>query len=142
MAFWTILILATLLGLWIITGDVNNIVTSQSLTLLGISSLTALGATFIDGAKPLSKDPQGDPVPPPGHISFFKDILTDDSGWTFHRIQMVIWTLVLGAASLCSAYHNLVLPNLDPNLLALMGISSGLYLGFKWPEQQSNKPLP
>jgi hypothetical protein len=36
-----------------------------------------------------------------------------------------------------SAYRFLAMPDFDPTLLGLMGISSGTYIGFKFPEKKS-----
>jgi hypothetical protein len=66
---------------------------------------------------------------------FLPDILTDANGISFHRFQLVIWTLVLGAIFIHSTYQGLILQEFDPTLLGLMGITSGLYLGFKFPEK-------
>lgn len=68
--------------------------------------------------------------------SWLSDLLTDANGISFHRLQMVIWTLVLGIVFIQQVLSNLALPDFDATLLALMGISSGTYLGFKLPEQQ------
>ena len=69
--------------------------------------------------------------------SFFKDILTDANGITLHRFQIVIWTVVLGALFVYGVYRELAMPEFSGTLLALMGISSGTYLGFKIPERQN-----
>ncbi|MBN1931550.1 MAG: hypothetical protein JW786_08090 [Desulfobacterales bacterium] len=68
--------------------------------------------------------------------NWLSDLLTDANGISFHRLQMVIWTLVLGIVFIQQVLSNLALPDFDSTLLALMGISSGTYLGFKLPEQQ------
>ena len=68
--------------------------------------------------------------------NWLSDLLTDANGISFHRLQMVIWTLVLGIVFIQQVVCNLALPDFDETLLALMGISSGTYLGFKLPEQQ------
>ena len=68
---------------------------------------------------------------------FFSDILTDVDGITLHRFQMVIWTVVLGAIFAVGVYQTLAMPEFSPTLLALMGISSLTYLGFKIPERQN-----
>jgi hypothetical protein len=52
-------------------------------------------------------------------------------------LQVLVWTLLLGLISVVSMYRTLSLPAFDDTLLALAGISSGLYVGFKWPEKQS-----
>jgi hypothetical protein len=63
-------------------------------------------------------------------------MLTDTSGISLHRFQILIWTLVFGFYFLVNVWTKLSLPVFDDTLLALMGISSGTYLGFKIPEQK------
>jgi hypothetical protein len=65
---------------------------------------------------------------------FFQDILTDGDGVSFHRFQIAIWTLVLGSVFVWDVYRNMSMPEFDASLLTLMGISSGTYVGFKFPE--------
>jgi hypothetical protein len=65
---------------------------------------------------------------------WFIDILSEDNGVSFHRFQMVAWTLVLGLIFLYTVYHDLVMPDFDTTLLGLMGISSSTYVGFKLPD--------
>lgn len=67
---------------------------------------------------------------------FLRDILTDNNGISFHRFQILVWTLVLVAIFCTQVYDDLLMPEFSTTLLALMGISSGTYLGFKVPEQQ------
>jgi hypothetical protein len=68
---------------------------------------------------------------------FLDDLLKDGSGISFHRFQMFAWTLVLGIIFCISVYTHLAMPTFSGTLLGLMGISSGTYIGFKFPEQQS-----
>src|SRR5258708_1844536 len=77
------------------------------------------------------------PTPPPPAVSkgFLKDIMSDGEGVAFHRFQMVVWTLVFGLIFIRSVYRELAMPNFDASLLGLMGISSGTYIGFKFPEK-------
>ena len=49
----------------------------------------------------------------------------------FHRFQIVVWTLILGVIFVSEVLTKLTMPSFDSTLLALMGISSGTYLGFK-----------
>jgi hypothetical protein len=65
---------------------------------------------------------------------FFKDILADGDGISFHRFQIAVWTLVLGVMFLWGVYRNMSMPTFDASLLTLMGISAGTYVGFKVPE--------
>jgi hypothetical protein len=73
----------------------------------------------------------------PASEGFRKDLLTDSNGINFHRFQMVIWTIVLGVLFCVGVYSTLAMPAFSGTLLALMGISSGTYLGFKIPERQT-----
>jgi len=66
---------------------------------------------------------------------FIRDILTDASGYSFHRFQIFAWTIVLGIIFVSSVYNNLTMPEFSATLLGLMGISSGTYIGFKFPEK-------
>ncbi|HEU5219797.1 MAG TPA: hypothetical protein VFU23_14150, partial [Gemmatimonadales bacterium] len=67
---------------------------------------------------------------------FFKAILTDADGISLHRFQIVVWTMVLGLIFVISVYQTLAMPEFGSTLVALMGISAGTYLGFKFPEKQ------
>ena len=67
---------------------------------------------------------------------FLKDLVNDADGPTIHRWQILLWTIVLGAIYLVKVYTTLETPTFGTNLLALMGISGGTYLGFKIPEKQ------
>lgn len=68
---------------------------------------------------------------------FWKDILSDDTGITIHRFQIVAWTIVLGIIFGVTVINTLLMPNFDGTLLALMGISSGAYISLKPTEKQS-----
>jgi len=67
---------------------------------------------------------------------FLTDILSDGSGYSFHRFQIFAWTIVLGIMFASSVYNNLSMPEFSTTLLGLMGISSGTYIGFKFPESK------
>ena len=64
--------------------------------------------------------------------SVFEDLLTEDAGtYDFQRFQILAWTLVLGTVFVVKVFYERVMPTFDTNVLLLMGISSGAYLGFK-----------
>ena len=67
---------------------------------------------------------------------FLRDILSDSSGYSFHRFQIFAWTIVLGIIFVSSVYNNLNMPEFSTTLLGLMGLSAGTYIGFKFPEQK------
>jgi hypothetical protein len=62
--------------------------------------------------------------------SFIDDLLTDADGISFHRFQILIWTLTLGFVFGVGVWRELKMPAFDSSLLTLMGISSATYLGF------------
>jgi chemotaxis protein histidine kinase CheA len=69
--------------------------------------------------------------------NFLTDILSDENGISFHRFQIVAWSLVLGVIFVHFVWTTLSLPTFGNTLLGLMGISGGTYLGFKFPEQKT-----
>lgn len=71
-------------------------------------------------------------------MGFLRDILSDGSGVSFHRFQILAWTIVLGIMFLSSVYNELTMPEFSATLLGLMGLSSGTYIGFKFPEQRAD----
>ena len=75
------------------------------------------------------------PLPPAISKGFIHDILSSGEGVGFHRFQMAAWTLVLGIIFVRSVYRELTMPEFDTSLLGLMGLSSGTYIGFKFPEK-------
>ncbi len=157
LAFWSLLVIAAYLFIWLITEELDTI-TGSVLTLLGIGSATALGANVIDQGKAanppaapapaapaVQAPPESAPLPaaaapvPTPSQGFLNDILSDDQGISIYRFQLFAWTLVLGVIFCASVYHGLEMPQFSTTLLGLMGISSGTYLGFKVPEQPSSK---
>ena len=126
MAFWFILIVVAFVYIWLVTGSWES-VTGSVLGLMGIGAGTALSAAVIDSNKP---------AVPLKTENFLKDVLTDKNGYSFHRFQMFVWTLVLGVLFVYSVWNRLAMPDFSPTLLGLLGISGGTYLGFKIPERQ------
>jgi hypothetical protein len=157
MAFWFFMVIFGYVFMWLITGELDTI-TDSVLALLGLGAGTALGAALIDSAPSgtatvttaTTAGPAADPTatvtsvvapmpPAPPHASqgFLLDILSDaGDGISIHRFQMFAWTLVLGGIFVGSVYTDLAMPEFNVTLLGLMGISSGTYLGFKFPEKK------
>jgi hypothetical protein len=71
------------------------------------------------------------PSPVGNSEGFFLDILRDETGISFHRFQMMAWTIILGLVFVSSVWRNFTMPDFSATLLGLMGISSGTYVGFK-----------
>lgn len=67
---------------------------------------------------------------------WYRDLTTDLNGNSLHRVQIVAWTLTLGVVFVIGVFTDLAMPQFDNTLLALMGVSSLGYVGFKYPELQ------
>jgi hypothetical protein len=65
---------------------------------------------------------------------FFRDICDDGNGPSFHRVQVLVWTALLGWAFVQCVASSVAMPEFPESLLLLMGISNGTYLGLKVPE--------
>jgi hypothetical protein len=167
MAIWSVVILGSFLSIWAITGAYDT-VTNSALVLMGIGAGTALAVIAQDKGKEvkskiggknkqmndLANDQTQAPDVKAAGIaklkqdiqdlapiteSFLPDILTDADGISLHRLQMAIWTLVLVIIFIKEVYCNLAMPEFGETLLALMGISSGAYIGFMIPEDHSSE---
>lgn len=188
LAFWSFLVIASYFAIFIVTSQFPPI-TGSVLTLIGISSGTALGSVLINynkysdaenkdnlisaektvlklrieeideqlshKNKPVNSEElrnemeakkiryyelsKTQPLIPSDVLrkskGFWKDLLSDSNGISLYRFQIAIWTLVIGFIFVIDVYNTLSMPQFDNTLLALMGISSGTYLGFKIPEK-------
>jgi hypothetical protein len=179
MGFWFVLVLITFLFLWFYLGDYNTM-TTQALTLMGISAATGLGAIAANGYNHTELDAADkalvaakftsaqdiidlraalkaaeDRKAPDQDIADLKtrfaewekwtadyrtqglipDILNDGDGTALHRLQVVVWTIVLGGVFVVEAWQSLTMPAFSDTLLALMAVSGGSYVGFKVAEQ-------
>lgn len=71
---------------------------------------------------------------------FWRDLVADDRGGvTLDRVQILVWTIVLGLMFVSSVVLELTMPEFSGTLLALMGISSGTYIGFKLPAPKKDE---
>jgi hypothetical protein len=149
MAFWFLLICISYVVIWLVTGALDTI-NASLLGLMGISAGTALSEAMIDSDKEAKKDKTGDqvaavpdlvpvigpPVPPARSHGFLRDILSGGADYSFHRFQIWVWTMVLGVIFISDVYNSLSMPTFSTTLLGLMGISSGTFIGFKFPEKK------
>ncbi|MBA2659433.1 MAG: hypothetical protein H0U72_07775 [Nitrosospira sp.] len=94
------------------------------------NQLTAISQKIAE----LSLQPGNLPRPRPSR-GFWRDICDDGNGVSFHRLQVVVWTLVLGMVFIRYVADSMSMPEFPETLLILMGISNLTYLGFKIPEK-------
>jgi hypothetical protein len=109
------------------------------------AELAAVDKNIADGEAALAEDADrrqrlayAGPLGIPG---FFNDLLRDGDGrLSIARFQMMVWTLVLAIVFTVEVYSRLSMPEFNPSLLALLGITSGTYLGFKGATQIADRP--
>lgn len=95
---------------------------SQVLWVLGIAGVGSLTARFIS-ASSVETQPTTEPR--------FSDILRTDGSLDLYKLQMFIFTCFTAAWVVARIIVDQAFPPLDENLLLLMGISNGLYVGSK-----------
>jgi hypothetical protein len=131
MAWWFFLLVVGYVFIWLVTGEADSIEPSL-LGLVGISAATALAAVAMTPSRG-----------PRASEGFMRDLISDDRGVVaLDRLQVVVWTLVLGGIFLTSVLWDLTMPEFSATMLALMGISSGTYIGFKLPLKNEERVPP
>jgi hypothetical protein len=131
MLWWLFWVIVSYIFIYMATGAIDTI-TETVLGLMGIGSATTLGAVLIDANDDFKPDSTRK------SIGFWQDLLNSkyQKGAGLHRLQLILWTMILTVVFLVSVYSKLSMPQLSPTLLALQGIASGTYLGFKFPENK------
>ena len=146
LAFWTVIIVSSFIYLLLKNSTFPNfnvpVLSGVNLALLSIAVGTTLVSKTIDNSQ---KDTQGEAVPQQDYPSsgFLIDIISDEKGVSIHRLQNVIWTVVVGGIYVGYVTMNPSLPDetvITTQLLGLMGISTGAYLGLKLNENK-NAPV-
>jgi hypothetical protein len=66
--------------------------------------------------------------------NFFRDIVSDANGVSFHRFQVVAWTVVLTVVFVKDVISGLAMPDFNATLLGLQGLSAATFLGLKTTE--------
>jgi hypothetical protein len=121
--------------------QLNEVNTNTSNTLEDTSSRDSLNKQLQDARTQLAQvTKQIDDITPSSSAGvsrgFLSDLLSDSTGYSFHRFQIFAWTIILGIMFVSSVYNHLTMPEFSATLLGLMGLSSGTYIGFKFPEQK------
>lgn len=129
MGWWFFLIVISYNYIWLITADHDTIPPSL-MGLMGISAATALAATAIASRSAQPGDT------PSASRGWWRDLVADEKGdVALDRLQIVVWTFVLSGIFMTAVIWELNMPEFNATLLALMGISSGTYIGFKLPQK-------
>lgn len=109
--------------------------TNQSPSATQQTAATNQSATPNQQAGAQNQSPPPNPATMPKSTWFWQDLVCDSTGPKLHRIQMIAWTCILAIIFTWNVFWNFVFVEFDPNLLLLMGIASGTYLGFKPQEK-------
>ena len=132
MAWWFFIVLISYIWLWIVAEGIPTM-SAHALGLMGIGSATYLTAAGVDASKQtVLGSSQG----------FWNDILSDAQGLALYRFQMLVFNVLFGILFLIYVVQNVAMPDLDTNILALLGMSAGTYAGFKIPEKQTAATPP
>ncbi len=129
LAFWSLIISISYIYIYATTQNIPEFPV-KVLWLLGISITTTGGAKIIDNNK---KPENYKYLKSKG---FWVDIFSDNYGINIHRFQMIIWTLIMGVIFVITVIKEQKMIEFHDQLLMLMGISSGAYLGLKIPENE------
>lgn len=133
---WTMIVVGSYIYIWIITLDLPTI-DGSVLILLGISVGTSTISRGLDNSNFQKPGASTIFVPSKGIIY---DVLSDDQGLSVHRLQNVLFTVVIMCVFVANVLSYLQMPAIDSTLLALMGISSAGYLSGKPMEVNTNVP--
>jgi hypothetical protein len=99
--------------------------------------LDALINTRIQRLDVVNKALEEKPAPAPlKSRGWLTDILSDEHGLSFHRLQMAAWTVAMVGVFAVAVWRTFAMADFDATMLGLLGISSGTYLGFKFPERE------
>ena len=90
-------------------------------------------ATLIAGGLPKQSNP---PRAQAASAGFFQDLISEGGEAEIARIQMLAWNLLLGGVFAWQTLNDWKMPEFDATLMALMGISSSAYVGFKFAARQ------
>lgn len=134
MAIWSWVVMNAYFFLFVMTRDPTIDIPVSILGLLGISATTYVAAVLVD-----RRDTTTTPAPSRG---FLRDISGGQDGVELHRLQIIAWTGVMVFVFILRVFHTLAIPDFNPTLLGLLGLSAGTYVGFKFPESQKSQANP
>ncbi|HEX8258017.1 MAG TPA: hypothetical protein VF589_10315 [Allosphingosinicella sp.] len=128
--FWTLITVWGLIYVFIVTGELMNL-TGTMLVLLGIAGTGTVAARF------LSRGSTGAPAAPAVRAPAtrtevdFAALLSTNGTFDLLKLQLFVFTLLIGAFVVWRIADSGVFPELDTETLLLLGVSQGLYIGGK-----------
>lgn len=143
LTWWTVIVLSGFATIILKRQEIPTL-TNGILILLGISSATTMAARLSDNSDQDQTETKGLIQNMPGQ-NFLLDILSDSNGVSIHRLQAVLFNIVIGFWFIHETLTNMVdpalnmsniLPDIEPNNLILMGLSAGTYAALKTTENK------
>lgn len=134
LAWWTYIILASYLFIYLVTGE-TELLNFTAVTLLGISAGTTAVGTTIDSSESAKDRHQNNESQ-----GWLTDILSDSGGISIHRLQSLIFNLIFGIIFIRYVVSNFAMPEFSDNQLILLGLSAGTYSFVKTRENKNTAP--
>jgi hypothetical protein len=133
--FWLFLVSAGILFIWLNTDTLVEVTTSVA-TLIGISGGTSILSKIIE-SRPLTEPKITADQFKSGQYSegFPTDILSDNKSISIARVQMFVFTIIIGLYFCWYVIYYMQMPNFSSGLLLLLGVSSSTYAGVKFSEK-------
>ena len=118
--------------------DIPNI-PNGILIVLGLSCGTSAAAKLTDVSdqlnNPLNRHQNNEGT------NLILDILSDKDGPSIHRLQSVLFNIIFGIWFFLNVWNHGSIPDIDPNALVLLGLSSGTYAALKTTENKIPQPV-
>lgn len=140
LAWWFFVIFAAWIFLWVTTAS-RDTLNQTALIVLGIGSATAFSGAvagkvqaFVTKTNLADVKLQVSERPRPfrtGLGAWLYDILSDSDTVGFHRFQLVVWNVLLGAIFLWKTWSDFTMPEFNATLLGLLGLSAATFVGMK-----------
>jgi hypothetical protein len=124
--FWTVITIWGLAYVFVVTGSLLSL-TQEMMWLLGIAGTGSVLSRLITSRPSL-------PAPatsPPGGVEFWQMLSTNNS-FDLMKLQLFVFTLVIGIYVIWRISDTGTFPALDTNTLLLLGVSQGIYVGGKF----------
>lgn len=129
--FWTFITVSCIVYIWIMTGLAVPL-NESILILLGIGVVTSFTSRSAAIAAKSGESSNASQMQTNlKSQGLFVDIISFRGEASIFKLQMLIFTLVIGAMVINSSFVNLQFPKVDETYLWLIGISNGTYAGDK-----------
>jgi hypothetical protein len=136
-ALWTLIVFCSFIYIWG-QSSVYFEIGNTALILMGIGTGTAIVAKTVDDSdkKNLKNGLISAIHQDGGSEGLLRDILSDKTGVSVHRVQNVLFTTAMMVAFVVEVLKYREMPEFSNTMLMLAGVSAGGYLGVKVNENK------